>query len=259
MIGSLCIWCAGPTEKTDVSHVVPECFGNDDQQTLPSGTVCRACNNYFGCKIEPALSEDPIIHALCVASRLIDPGDGNAFRDKMFHGVHTPIEPVRRDLKLDAKIDGNRINVGISYAISGTLSFEYSRRREARFSRALHKLAFESYVWQHLEGGLPTDAPDAHSPVFNDIKQWARFGQPHGYVRPYIRMPATVFANSWEFRTIRYPDHLGFDMRLYGDCFAVSLTSATRAADVHLRSWCFEPENNAVLVGTGYELLRERT
>jgi hypothetical protein len=44
-LGKNCIWCEEPTNDSDVSHVLPECFGNRDAQVLPKGTVCRSCNN----------------------------------------------------------------------------------------------------------------------------------------------------------------------------------------------------------------------
>src|ERR1700680_2893226 len=95
-----CLWCRGAVDATDVSHVLPECFGNRDQQVLPPGMVCRKCNNYFGSKIEPALTDDPVIHSLVVALRLVDPGDANVFRDRLFSTPHVPKEPVVRSLAL---------------------------------------------------------------------------------------------------------------------------------------------------------------
>ena len=92
-LGKSCIWCGGPTNDSDVSHVLPVCSGNRDTQVLQKGTVCRPCNNYFGSKVEPALIEDPVIHAICVAFRVVDPGDANVFRDRLFDQHHAPIAP----------------------------------------------------------------------------------------------------------------------------------------------------------------------
>jgi hypothetical protein len=257
VIFEACIWCNGDASDSDVSHVVPECFGNRDQQCLPKGVVCRKCNNYFGSKIEPALIADPILHAICVATRIIDPGDGNVFRDRLFDEQHKPTGSVDRDLKIDATLSGQHYSVDIGYAIRGQIRVDHDGRREAKLSRALHKLAFESYVWQLISGALPASAPSPSSSYFEPIRSWTRHGQPSGAIRAYVRMPARALSVDWEMRTVQYEEHLASDMRLYGDCFAVSLTSQSKDAGVHLRSWCAALPSNAVLVGTSYELLRE--
>lgn len=257
LLGKLCIWCNEPSVDSDRSHVVPECFGNQNQQYLAKGIVCRKCNSYFGSKIEPTLIADPIIHAICVATRIVDPGDGNAFRDRMFDEEHRPVKPVDRNLIIDAKLTNKHFDVHISYSVSGQMHIEYDKRRESKFSRALHKIAFEAYVWQFVSKQLPPDASDPFSECFNHIKQWSRYGQPHGKMRPYVRMPAKALANSWEMSIFQYSDHLGLDMRLYGDCFAVSLTSPSELTGLHLQSWCSTPINNAVLVDESYELIKQ--
>lgn len=56
-----CIWClrAAPDITFDLSHVLPEALGNAGQQTLPLGTVCRGCNQYFGTRLEPVYARSP--------------------------------------------------------------------------------------------------------------------------------------------------------------------------------------------------------
>lgn len=255
MLGELCIWCGDRTIDSDLSHVVPECFGNDREHYLKSGIVCRRCNNYFGTKVEPALIADPLIHAICVATRIVDPGDANVFRDRMFEHPHQPVEPVKRDLNLHAKYATDHFYADISYSVTGRVRLEYNYRREARFSRALHKMAFENYVWHILSGRLPCDSPDPFSDRFYAIKQWVRFGQPHRSIRPYIRMPATNLERNWLFMVLEYKGEMRTEMRLYGDCFTVSLTTDRTSTTEHLRESYANPMNNAVLVERAYEVI----
>ncbi len=255
MLGQTCIWCGESTEDSDVSHVMPECFGNEDQQCLDPGVVCKKCNNYFGAKVEPALSADPLMHAICVATRIVDPGDSNVFRDRMFE-PHKTAEPVARGLKLNAKYGTDHFITEIDYSISGKIRLNYDYRRESIFSRVLHKIAFENYVW-HLAGNrLSEGAPDPFDPRFAPIKQWARFGQPHRQIRPYIRMPATRLEFGWEFFIIELDGEFRTEMRLYGDCFAVALTTSPDQTLGHLRRSCARTVNNAVLVHDKYELIK---
>src|SRR6266705_2449045 len=116
-LGQNCIWCEALTDDSDVSHVLPECFGNRDAQVLPKGTVCRSCNNYFGAKIEPALVEDPMIHAICVTLRVVDPGDANVFRDQLFDQEHQPVAPPQRNLGLNLSVRNNALELGVSYEV----------------------------------------------------------------------------------------------------------------------------------------------
>ena len=88
-LGKNCIWCKGSTDKTDLGHVLPECFGNTEQ-VLPLGIVCFPCNHYFGNKIEPALFEDLVIHTMCVMFHTVDAGDGKIFRERLFIGITFP-------------------------------------------------------------------------------------------------------------------------------------------------------------------------
>jgi len=81
-----CIWCkrmSPEVQFNSLSHVLPEAVGNT-KWILPRGTVCDPCNQYFGSKIEPGLLDDPLFHVRAVVVGLIDPGDMDAFRSKVF-------------------------------------------------------------------------------------------------------------------------------------------------------------------------------
>lgn len=118
-LGTHCIWCEGPTTDSDISHVLPECFGNAGAQVLLRGTVCRSCNNYFGSKIEPALIEDPMIHAICVALRVVDAGDANVFRDRLFDEQHPPVGPPQRNLSLNLTVRDNALELDAAFEVKG--------------------------------------------------------------------------------------------------------------------------------------------
>ncbi len=237
-LGEHCIWCEAATEDdSDVSHVLPECFGNLSQ-VLPKGTVCRSCNNYFGAKIEPALVEDPMIHAICVVLRLVDPGDANVFRDRLFDEQHPPVAPPQRNLSLNLTVRDNGLELDATYEVKGTLRRQYERRSVARFSRAIHKLAFESFVWLQLEPDPKPSKMDPFSESFRPLRRWVRYGEPNGRVRPLVRMPSSSLTREWEPRLLGFGEHFALELRLFGDWLTVSLTSSHEDAQEHLKTWC---------------------
>lgn len=177
-LGDQCIWCEANVADSDVSHVLPECFGNLDAHVLPKGVVCRSCNNYFGSKIEPALVEDPMIHAICVSLRLVDPGDANVFRDRLFDAQHTPIASPQRNLGLNLRVQDNALELDATYQVKGTIRRHYDRRSVARFSRAIHKFAFESFVWFQLQPDPRPDRLNPFSESFRPLRRWARMASP---------------------------------------------------------------------------------
>lgn len=244
-----CIWCEGSVDDSDISHVLPECFGNLDAQLLPKGTVCRSCNNYFGSKIEPALVEDPMIHAICVILRVVDPGDANVFRDRLFDGQHLPVAPPQRNLGLNLTVRDNGLELDVNYQIKGTLRRQYERRSVARFSRAIHKLAFESFVWLQLQPDPKPTKMDPFSAIFRPLRRWARYGEPNGSVRPLARMPSSGITHEWEPRLWGFGEHFALELRLFGDWLAISLTSSQADAQEHLKTWCSASARTGWLIG----------
>jgi len=259
LLGQLCIWCKDSTAESDVSHVVPECFGNNTEHVLRKGIVCKKCNSYFGTQVEPGLIDDPLVHAVCVASRIVDPGDANVFRDRMFDHPHKTETPVERSLELHAKYGSDHFYAEVNYSIKGRIKLEYNYKREAKFSRVLHKMGFENYVWHFIHNRLPPGSPDPLSNRFDSVRDWARRGNPHMNIRPYVRMPAPGLELNWEFGILEAVGELRTEMRLYGDCFAVSLTTDANNSGAHLRKVCANVVNNAVLVGKSYELISAHT
>jgi hypothetical protein len=59
-----CIFCKSPSGLSrSVEHIVPESLGNTDH-TLPRGTVCDSCNNYFARKVEKPVLDSPMMRLL---------------------------------------------------------------------------------------------------------------------------------------------------------------------------------------------------
>ena len=92
----------------DVSHVLPECVGNERQQILLTGIVRKTCHQYLGTKIEPALPGDPLFHAIAVVMSLVDPDDMNGSSARVFDATHPPVEPVNRALDVHAHLQWRR-------------------------------------------------------------------------------------------------------------------------------------------------------
>jgi HNH endonuclease len=244
-----CIWCEEPTDDSDLSHVLPECFGNRGVQVLPKGTVCRSCNNYFGSKIEPALVEDPMIHAICVTLRVVDPGDANVFRDRLFDQQHRAMTRPQTNLGLNLTVRADALELEVSYEVKGVIRREYERRWVARFLRAIHKVAFESFVWFQLQPNPKPSPMDLFASSFRPIRRWARYGEPNGTVRPVVRMPSSFIVPEWEPRLWEVEQHCALELRLFGDWFVVSLTSADSEVQDHLKRWCAGSARAPWLIG----------
>ena len=152
--------------RIDLSHVLPNCVGNDRQQTLPPGIVCQPCNNFFSRQVEPALLADPLFHVRAVVLRLVDPDDLHAFRDRIFDVDHPSAEPPSRALDLAINIGASELSIGITYKLQGRLTQTYSHRQLRLLSRAIHKLAFESLAWDLYVKGVD-DPVDLFSPSFD--------------------------------------------------------------------------------------------
>jgi len=252
-----CIWCLSspPNTTFNVSHVLPECVGNERQQVLPAGIVCEKCNNYFGTKVEPALLRDPLFHVIAVFLRLQDPYDMNEFRDHVFDAEHPPVESPERNLHLDIEVSPKNLSLGVQYEIKGQLSKSYNHSELALFSRAIHKIAFESLAWGIFIKGLheEIDLFDSH---FEPVRKWSRYGQPLNSVRPVMRLQRFDRVKpEWEFRLWRFGDLLAIELNLFGDWYAVSLTSLPDSAGNDLRRWVGSEKPDYPVWSVGEKLL----
>jgi hypothetical protein len=223
--------------------VLPECVGNDLQQVLPPGVVCKKCNGYFGTKIEPVLLGDPLFHVIAVFLRLVDPDDMNAFRDRLFDVTHTPVAPPQRTLNLAVGIRGRELSVDVTYKIQGCLTREYSHKQLKLLSRAIHKIAFESLAWSLFVKGL--DEPvDLFSASFKPVRAWAREGKPQNSVRPVLRRPGNTISTQWETRLWKLGHAIGAELCLFGDWYGLTLTSVHSEALTDLCAWVGQDAEN---------------
>ena len=232
-----CIWCLRGKDETkfDVSHVLPECVGNENMQILPDGIVCKECNNYFGTKIEPFLISDPLFHVIAVFLRLVDPEDMNEFRDHIFDTKHPAVGKITRSMHLDANVSSNNFTVDIQYGISGRLSKTYTRRELAFLSRAVHKIAYETLAWTIFVKGINTEI-DIYSDEFNPVRNWSRGGSPVNRVRPVVRRQSfDKVSTEWSCSLWKFSNFIGIELNLFGDWYVVSLTSPVDRAEDDLR------------------------
>ncbi len=227
VIPNRCIWCHRTSSEVvfDRSHVVPESVGNDNQ-VLPSGVVCRPCNAYFGAKVEPALLADPVFHAQAVMLRLADPEDMNEFRDRMFDHQHPSQTPPARKLALSTHFDKNDLTLDVAYTIEGQLHRAYPPHDLAILSRAVHKIAFEGLAWSVFVRGIDASL-DLFSSQFEPVRRWARQGSPPAPVRPVLRFHSEAPRLEWECAYRQFGAVVTGELNLFGDWYAVSLTSTS--------------------------------
>jgi len=237
-VPNICIWCHRKPPKItfNLNHVLPECVGNENQQTLPPGIVCSSCNSYFGTRVEPVLLDDPIFHVIAVVLSLVDPDDMNVFRDTLFDTTHQPVKPPQRNLNLSTHIAANQINLDVSYEIQGQISREYTPRQLKFLSRAVHKIAFESLAWEIYVKGIK-NPPDLFSSEFEPARLWAREGHPHSFARPVLRRMGQKISTEWETRFWKFENDIGAEIRLFGDWYGVSLSSPHSETLSHLGRW----------------------
>jgi hypothetical protein len=220
----------------DMNHVLPECVGNINQQTLPPGIVCTSCNNYFGSKIEPKLLDDPFFHVIAVTLSLIDPDDMNVFRSKLFDQTHPPVGPLKRSINVSANVSKKKVSLDIAYEIQGCITRSYTPKQLRFLSRAVHKIAFEALAHEVFVKGID-NPPELFSSKFEAIRQWTREGRPQSEARPVLRRMGKKISTEWESRFWNFGEEIGCELRLFGDWYGVSLTSAHEEALIHLSKW----------------------
>ncbi len=245
MMISECAWCRKKCIESDESHVTPECFGNSIHQVIPRGVICRKCNNYFGSKIEPSLIKDPAIRALCVSLHIKDPGDGQSFRVNFFDPEHPSLKPVERTLSLNMKAGPDGIVVDVNYAIAGASAAPNTKRHYSAFSRAIHKIAFESFIHLQLLGQCGA-TPSYLAPCFDPVRIWARAGNSAGKVRPLYRLPSGNFSHECSTTVLSHGNKISVLLSLFGDFFLVSLTEKLADVESHLREVARERWNEYI-------------
>ena len=229
-----CIWCHDDTAVigTNDSHVFPAALGNigDDAQVLPPGIVCSKCNNFFGRQIEVAFAREPHIHVLRVTNHLQD--RHGRLRQDLFDTDHPAVGGAHMVIDTDESWpETNKLRLKISHTVTGAIERQFTRRELSMFSRAIHKIAFETFVWLIRVDGQQTDPPsDVYSDRFDPIRQWARYGQPMNQIRPVLRAPPLVggetvaMAPERRARIYEVEGEIVWDENMFFELYSVALT-----------------------------------
>ena len=163
---------------------------------------------------------------------------------------------VNRKLDLNATIKDQTAGIDLSYTVSGRLEKTYEQRDLALLSRAVHKIAFESLVWQIFVGGAQ-NAPDVFSDLFNPVRDWARWGQPYGNIRPVLRRPNPVISTDWSVEVWRFDQNIGVQLNLFADLYSVSLTSPKDTVMQDLKRWVEQKSDDMWVIGKQMTTLKK--
>jgi hypothetical protein len=235
-----CIWCLMTTPQvqfTSESHVLPECVGNLNKQILPKGVVCDQCNNYFSHSVESALIDDPTFHVLAVVLKIRNPKKKSFFRCRIFDDTHKAIGGEHQEVHLNSTVSSKVLSMKINYRTEGEIRKSYALSDLALISRAIHKIAFESYVWKIVVEGMQCPIDIFHK-NFKDVRLWARNGDPQNFVRPVLRlMEFNSVKGDWAFGIWGFHGSIIVELDIFGDWYAVDLTSDKDRNLGSLREW----------------------
>lgn len=235
-----CIWCLRtiPQVKfTSDSHVLPKCVGNLDKQVLPKGIVCDKCNNFFSHSVEPALIADPTFHVLAVILKIRHPDKGSFFRCRIFDDEHKSATGEHQEIHIENSVSSKKLRMMIDYRTQGEIIRTYDLAELALLSRAIYKIAFESYVWHKVvnKDSLPFDILDEN---FKNVRNWVRYGEPQKYVRPVLRLRQFSSAKGeWVTYIWGFQNSIMVEVDLFGDWYATDLVSQNERALDTLREW----------------------
>ena len=222
-----CIWCRTPIDalsgfQTDTSHVLNQCLGNANQQILPPGVVCLACNNYFGAKIDPALLAFAPLRMMAALLEVMNPRKQRLFQSSVLGLGPIPDAP-STVINFTVTVSPAKLCLDIHEPNVGRYEDEYDSKRLRLLSRAVH-MAWHVYVRGE---GEQLDLLDGG---FDAVRNWARYGQPQGQARPWLwafwsqeRLP-----QSWRVWPIERADGRAFARaHLFGSWFFADLTSSS--------------------------------
>jgi len=82
-----------------------------------------------------------------------------------------------------------------------------------------------------------SDPIDVYAEAFNPVRRWARYGEPMSPVRPVLWRSRETVASEWAVEPWRHHDVIGVTVELFGDWFAVSLSSAPGSVLGDLTTW----------------------
>jgi hypothetical protein len=260
-LGEDCIWCKGSTEKSDLSHVVPMYLGNTEQ-VLVKGVVCSSCNRSFSRKIEPALLKDPVIQTMCAMYHVVNARTGKVIQPRLFGRHSIPIDLPHLTPQLHLAVRQQTPDRPSTFELTvvcqeagirdAHFQEEYKQRDVALFSRAVHKVVFESFVHDQMTSDIKLPGLDVFDQSFTPIRQWARYGDPQKTVRPLARMVATPIERTWQLRGRHVDQHLILEFRYLADVFIISATSPHDQVQEHLRQWYSRDAAQICLIADDY-------
>jgi hypothetical protein len=206
-------------------------LGNARAQVLPPGVVCKRCNNYFSRDVEAAFLEFPPVHVYAALLGVIDPGDGEPFRDKLFGDTPVPAG-VPSEVSVEAftyEREPRRLDYRVHKPVVAGLTRQFSFRDLAFLSRAVHKIALEAIAWNAFVKGN-TDPLDVFSTDFDPIRDWVRRGEPQRTIRPFLWCPREEVTMGWTVRVPRVMGMFPTDLRLFADWYGLMVLGANSEA-----------------------------
>ncbi|WP_079106652.1 HNH endonuclease [Streptomyces hygroscopicus] len=174
-----CLFCKKDAQGSrSVEHVLPESLGNTTM-TLPAGTVCDACNNYFAVKVEKPFLESPEIIAL----RFHQAIPSKKRRIPPLEGTVGPNLPLNAYRYADGPV-GGAISVpweAVPYLIHGgraiiNLPPASDEWRVREVSRFMAKAALESLAVRLLDNPVGMRSLVADDQL-DPVREYARYGK----------------------------------------------------------------------------------
>lgn len=134
----VCVYCLEASSNTNnLEHVTPESLGCKD--TLPKGTVCDSCNDYFSNMDKNVLYNRYI--SLHVGTAEI-PGKKDKIRKQLGENLFFP-KKGEFQVVLRGTIPAGEIQPGTEFEFKLEQSKEFD---ELLFARGIHKIAFNCYA-----------------------------------------------------------------------------------------------------------------
>ncbi len=241
-----CIWCkqAAPQVTFDTeTHALPAAAGNADE-VLPQGVVCDTCNRNWG-KIERELSKYPLFKIGAWAVHSENVRTGKPFCPILIDDTDTVVPLPGRSgdgIRLRIRINGSKLHVEVTTSVKGTFTVEYTPRRLALLSRAVHKVALEGLAWGMYTANSQTPVViDPLSGQFDHVRAWVEAGEPQHSVRPFfqpgdLKYSASIPATFGPTTHARH-DRIIVQYRDGFSWYAVTLTSPPDQALHDLEDW----------------------
>jgi hypothetical protein len=236
-------------------------LGNTEQ-VLVKGVVCSSCNNFFGRRIEPALLKDPVIQTMCAMYHVVNARTGRVIQPRLFGRHSIPIDIPHLTPQLHLAVGQKTPDRPSAFELTVVCQEaeirdvhrqEYNWPDVALFSRAVHKVVFESFVHYQMTSDIKLPGLDVFDQSFTPIRRWVRDGYTKKKkMRPLARMVATPIERTWQLRGYHFDQHLILEFRYFADLFIISATSPHDQVQEYLRRWYSRDAERIWLIADGY-------